>query len=283
VDDWIYWRLRLIYTTRNYIQLQGYRYSHTLQFTMTHALGFSVFTCRILAMDLEQSRCHFKSRPKSFLHSLIPLLPLFCSCQFRRLDSIQFLCSQTHIPASWRPETRLFTAMNGLNWILLYNHFARTTQKTQPLYCWEDVYTAQLHSNGSYSIFSWVFVAAGICLPRRCLAIYVYSDLTIPAFGRHVTILCCDRFLPDPFQFIIHLVCYLTIQRSMAFDAEKWREVILCVGCGPIRERTRGTQLVPLSRGAKLIPRVLRYSCHATGFHITRIPNCVYLHSKLIK
>jgi hypothetical protein len=41
--------------------------------------------------------------------SLIPVLP-FCSCQFRRLDSVQFLRSQAHIPAGWRSETRPFTA-----------------------------------------------------------------------------------------------------------------------------------------------------------------------------
>jgi hypothetical protein len=35
-----------------------------------------------------------------------------------------------------------------LNWILLYNHFARITQKTQPLHCWEGVCTALLHSYG---------------------------------------------------------------------------------------------------------------------------------------
>jgi hypothetical protein len=46
---------------------------HTLQFTVTHALGFSVFTSRILAMDLEVSLLvqitHevFFSLPKSFI------------------------------------------------------------------------------------------------------------------------------------------------------------------------------------------------------------------------
>jgi hypothetical protein len=33
-----------------------------------------------------------------------------------------------------------------------------------------------------------MFVAAGMCLPSRCLAMNIYSDFTIPAFGRHVTI-----------------------------------------------------------------------------------------------
>jgi hypothetical protein len=70
----------LIHSTRNYRKLQRYRYSHSLQFTVTHALGFSVFTSRILATDLQQSHCHFKSHMKSYFHSLIPFLPLFCNC-----------------------------------------------------------------------------------------------------------------------------------------------------------------------------------------------------------
>jgi hypothetical protein len=66
--------------------------------------------------------------------------------------------------------------------------FARTTQKTQPLYRWEGVFTAPLHSDGSYSIVASVFVSAGICLPSRCLAMSVYSDFAIPADGRFVTV-----------------------------------------------------------------------------------------------
>jgi hypothetical protein len=56
--------------------IQRYRWStHTLQFTITHALRFSVFTSRILATDLEQSHTHFKSHIKSSLHSLTDFLP----------------------------------------------------------------------------------------------------------------------------------------------------------------------------------------------------------------
>jgi hypothetical protein len=46
---------------------------------------------------------------KSSCHSLIHFLPLFCSCQVWRLDTISFFCSQAYILAGWRPETRLFT------------------------------------------------------------------------------------------------------------------------------------------------------------------------------
>jgi hypothetical protein len=86
------------------------------------------------------------------------------------------------------PFLLLFCSSTLLNCSLLYNHFARTTQKTQPLYCWEGVFTAPLHRNWSYSIVACVFVAAGMCLPSCCLAMNIYSDFTIPAFGRHVTI-----------------------------------------------------------------------------------------------
>jgi hypothetical protein len=119
---------------------------------------------------------------KSSLHRLIPFLPLFWNCQ---LNSIPL--SQAYIPAGWRLETQLSLATDSFR-TLLYNDFALTTQKTQPIYCLEGVFTAPLHSNGSYSIVSCVFVAAGICLRSRCLAMNVYSDFTTLASRRHVTI-----------------------------------------------------------------------------------------------
>jgi hypothetical protein len=48
---------------------------HTFQFTVSHALGFSVFISRIPATDLSQSHCNFRSHVKSSCHSLIPFLP----------------------------------------------------------------------------------------------------------------------------------------------------------------------------------------------------------------
>jgi hypothetical protein len=106
-DEWIYCTL---YTTpRNYRQYSPTAILHSLQFTVPHALGFSVFTSRILVTNLSKSHCNFKSHVKSSCHILIPILPLFCGCKFRRFDSIQFLCSQAHIPAGWRLETGLST------------------------------------------------------------------------------------------------------------------------------------------------------------------------------
>jgi hypothetical protein len=105
-DDWIYCTLYIHNSELQVIQRHRWT-THTSQFTVAHALCFSAFASRILPTDLSQSHCHFKSHMKSSLYSLIPFLPLFCTCQFWRLDSIQFLCSQAHIRACWRPETRL--------------------------------------------------------------------------------------------------------------------------------------------------------------------------------
>jgi hypothetical protein len=47
---WIYWHL--IHTVRDHRQYSATADLHTSQFTVTHTLGFSVFTSRILATDL---------------------------------------------------------------------------------------------------------------------------------------------------------------------------------------------------------------------------------------
>jgi hypothetical protein len=86
LDDWIYCTL-YIHRTRVSRPCSAIATLHTFQFTVAHALGSSVFTSRILATDLSQSHCHFKSPMKCTFHHLIPFLPLFCSCQFRRLHS----------------------------------------------------------------------------------------------------------------------------------------------------------------------------------------------------
>jgi hypothetical protein len=174
LNDWIYWTLYTqLETTGNYIAIINL---HTLLFTVTHVLGYLVFTNRILARD-------FITVPLSFqiTRSLL-FLPFILS--YLRMPTLSVL-SQAHILSGWRLETQLTL----LNWTLLYNYFARATEKTQPPYCWEGVFTAPVHSNGSYSIVSCEFVSAGIRLRSRCLAMNVYSDFTIPTFGRHVTIL----------------------------------------------------------------------------------------------
>jgi hypothetical protein len=73
LDDWIYCAL-YIHTVRDYRQYSAVAILHTFQFTVTHALKFSVFTSRILATDVSQSHCNFKSHVKSSLHNLLPFL-----------------------------------------------------------------------------------------------------------------------------------------------------------------------------------------------------------------
>jgi hypothetical protein len=51
LDDWIYCTL-YIHTTRDYKQYSAIVDLHTLQFTVRHAVGFSVFTSHILATHL---------------------------------------------------------------------------------------------------------------------------------------------------------------------------------------------------------------------------------------
>jgi hypothetical protein len=85
-DDWIYCTL-CIHTFRDYGQYSAMFILHTFQFTVTHALGFSVFTSRVLATDLSQSHRNFKSHMKSSFHSLILSCHYFASCQLNSIPS----------------------------------------------------------------------------------------------------------------------------------------------------------------------------------------------------
>jgi hypothetical protein len=100
-----------------------------------------------------------------------------------RLSSIRQLASSYPGRLTSRNSTPFFSSE------LFFINTLHGSRRKQPLYCCEGVFTAPLHSNGSYTIVAHVFVAAGMCLPSHCLAKNVYSDFTIPAFERHVTIL----------------------------------------------------------------------------------------------
>jgi hypothetical protein len=72
----------------------------------------------------------------------------------------------------------------------LYSLHGAPTEKIvskQFFHCYRGVYTSRLHRNGSSSIIACVLISTGYCLPRRCLAINVYSGFAVPAFRRHVT------------------------------------------------------------------------------------------------
>jgi hypothetical protein len=76
-------------------------------------------------------------------------------------------------------------------WSSLYSLGATPTENMlskQFLYFNRGVFTSPLHRNGSSSIVPCEFVAAGMCLPSRCLVIDVCSGSTILDFRRNVTI-----------------------------------------------------------------------------------------------
>jgi hypothetical protein len=145
MNYWIYCTL-YIHTTRGYKQYSAIAILHTSQFTVAHALGFSVFTCRILATDLSQSYYDFRSHMKCPLHSLTHFLPLFCSYQFWKLDSVQFLCSQAHILAGLRLETRLCSFDYSLLRPFITPRHEPHRKDTQR--CWGGVFTDPLPRNG---------------------------------------------------------------------------------------------------------------------------------------
>jgi hypothetical protein len=107
---------------------------------------------------------------KYSFHSLIPFLPLFYNCQFRRLDLIQFLRSQAHILAGWRPETR--------PWSILLNNYLLplcTDHAENSIYYEEVMFTDPLSSDRRPVVAA--LAPAGMCLPSRCLAMVLYATI----------------------------------------------------------------------------------------------------------
>jgi hypothetical protein len=85
LDDWIYYTLYIApytFTTQDYRQYKAIADLHTLQFTVTRSLWFSVFTSRILATDfitvslwLQITHEVFFSQP-NYLLAIILQLPI---------------------------------------------------------------------------------------------------------------------------------------------------------------------------------------------------------------
>jgi hypothetical protein len=110
VLEWMIDLMHLIHSHNSGLQaILPYRFSTHFQFTVAHALGFSVFNSRILVTGFITVSLSLKITHEVFFHTLMPFLPLFCNCQFRRLHSIKFFCSQAHILGGWRLETRFST------------------------------------------------------------------------------------------------------------------------------------------------------------------------------
>jgi hypothetical protein len=154
VSDWIY--CHLIHSTRNYKQLQRYHWSTHFTVTVTHALGSQsslVVPWQRIYKCLTVTAAHMKSS----LHSQFVSCHLFSItydyhlCQFPAETANSETRLSSLLPSSYpgRLASRNSTDSNDLL-CPFYNNSARTTQKTPPLYCLEGVFTASLHSNGSY-------------------------------------------------------------------------------------------------------------------------------------
>jgi hypothetical protein len=81
-------------------------------------------------------------------------------------------------------STRISLNSNSLA-PFFYSNFTRTEQKNS-------------------SIVNCVSVASEICLPSRCLAMYVSYDFTFPAFWRHATI-----YLTSSLAQVVELLTYI--------------------------------------------------------------------------
>jgi hypothetical protein len=101
---------------------------------------------------------------------------------------IKFFCFQSCILAGWRLETRL-------NWTLLYNHFARTTQKTGSLLLGRRVYRAVAKQRKLLDCCFCIPCRGNMfteSLPSNGRLFWLYD------FGRHVTISLLFPWWPAP-------------------------------------------------------------------------------------
>jgi hypothetical protein len=111
---------------------------------------------------------------KSSCHSLTSFLHFFCSCQFRRVDSIQF---QAHIPTGWHLEVRFFSTTTVLFCRTFpYNHFARTPRKTDSIV---KETCLLIRCQAIDVLLLCEFACAGRCLPSRCLAMGIHVTISI--------------------------------------------------------------------------------------------------------
>jgi hypothetical protein len=151
---------------------------YILQFTVTYALGFSAFTSRILATDLSQSYYHLKSHMKYYFHSLILFLPLSCKCQFRRLDSVQFLCSQARILVGWCLETGLLLFCTQLTQTTFFIHLQPlvTDHAENSLFIVEKAYLEFCFLTLDVPLLC-PYACARLCLPNSYLAMGLYVTI----------------------------------------------------------------------------------------------------------
>jgi hypothetical protein len=147
---------RLIHSHNSGLQYCAIGNLHTFQLTVTHALGFSVFTSRILATYLSQSHCNFNSHMKSSWQSN-SILAIFAAANSE--DSARLL-STTVVYSCYSVSTTPVLPNTS------YNHIARTPRKTPSTI----VKNACLPINGCPSVACVCF--AGMCLKSRLARVY---------------------------------------------------------------------------------------------------------------
>jgi hypothetical protein len=110
-------------TPRDYRQYSAIAILHTFQFTVSHKLGSSVFTSRIL-QRIFQSHRHFNSHMKSSWHSLIPFFSFLLSHLRQPSQKFDAILHYFFLLLLFSTPSQLLT-------VPFYNPSARTIQKTQ--------------------------------------------------------------------------------------------------------------------------------------------------------
>jgi hypothetical protein len=176
----------LTHSARNYKWNNDIADLRSLQFAVTHTLGFSVFTSRILATDLYQFHCNYNTYKVFKSNDNVQLIRFY-------LFSIIFNCRLKRLLQFWFQ----------LTWDPRYIASGRSQRKHCFHRAWDRRYVASGRSQRKHcfhrypnntSVVACLLVAAGTCLQRRCLAMNMYSGSTLLAFRRHVTILRTTRW-----------------------------------------------------------------------------------------
>jgi hypothetical protein len=149
--------------------------------------------------------CYWPSPAQSFLGpSAFGLVTIFYCLRFETSFFVASYNSQGH---GGGIRTRIH--MGGLNSSQLNSSLeplCTDCAKKAPSLLWEDVFTAPLRNNGRNSIDACVFYSLEMCLPRRCLAMNVYSDFSILAFQRRITVRMFDMFRCRISSWIAHFL-----------------------------------------------------------------------------
>jgi hypothetical protein len=117
LDYWIYWHLN--HTTWDSKQHSDIADLHTLQFTITRTVRYSVFIT-VSWQRIQQSHCHFKLHMKSSLHRLIPFLPFLLNrLRLSSPELYQILYNSFKWTLLQLNSLSFRQQLTPLNWILL--------------------------------------------------------------------------------------------------------------------------------------------------------------------